>query len=681
MFVIRKLVVNQNCDKEILKVLKPGEYAFADKRYDEFFQNGVTLCSVVGKNGSGKSSLVELLFRMVNNLGAMMLRNVDRPSETPVYFVSGIEAELFFEIDKKEGILRCKNESVELSHNGHNFKWELPDGNCLYEEDQAYRPQNKNDFAIALEIANHFFYLIATNYSMQAYISEDYKSEPVYAWQNKEKGWGSEFRKVDDGCWMNSMFHKNDGYMFPIVLNPERKAGIIDMKKETRLTISRLCALLLQYQNEDFEIIEGYRLAYITYTFNQKFLSEKFNREMLSEIPVEKISNKFLYVYIQGNSYAEAILDGYGIDATEAMTPVELVLRLYLVYKTLRIANKYPQYYHFKQISLVDNAFRKSYVQSELDLAKELAQRINSLHTHIELKVHQTIDLIKHLNESQYKEAFGWFMTYDDYNEFLGIEPHCETLLDRLNSLPPPLYIPEIYLIKTEDYNQIDHNGADQDKRKKAILDKSIRLSRLSSGERQFIFMTSTLLYHAFNILSIPKGDRLAYRNLCMVLDEVEICFHPEYQRTFISDLLSLFHRTRLDQELGINVIVMTHSPFVLSDIPKENILYLDNGENVTGEKRLNTFGANINELLHQSFFLSGGFMGEFAKEKIESLVNYLKDDKNDADWNEETAKKIIDMVGDEVIHYQLQQLYARKFRDSDRYREWIKNEASRLGL
>ena len=272
-------------------------------------------------------------------------------------------------------------------------------------------------------------------------------------------------------------------------------------------------------------------------------------------------------------------------------------------------------------------------------------------------------------------------MTYEGYNKLLGIEPQCETVQKRLETLPPPLFKPEIYLIKTKDYERISAQEHSEEERAKSIAEKAIPLSKLSSGERQFIFMTSTLLYHALNIQSIPKDERLAYRNICMVLDEVEICFHPEYQRTFINSLLSLLRRTKLNETFDINVIIVTHSPFVLSDIPKGNILYLAKGENVTDKIGLNTLGANVNELLNQSFFLSGGFMGEFAKVKIESLVKYMNEGVNDDGWNEENAKTFMDLVGDEVIRYQLQQLYTKRFGNSEFYRNWIRQEAQRLGL
>lgn len=659
-FAVRKIVIHDTCDKRILKILKPDEYVFTDMKYDDFFLENVTICSVVGKNGCGKSSLIELLFRMINNLGAMMLRNFDRPAAEVLYFIDGVVADLYYVLDGKEGTLCCDKESVALIHDNYSFLWKKNEERCIYRVNGSI--QLDGDYSVALSVANHFFYLIATNYSMQAYIASDYQKDGIFSWRAKQNAQGYEWYREETGCWINSVFNKNDGYMCPIVLNPYRNNGKNDMARESQLTINRLCALLLQTQNEKYEIIENYRLDHISYRFNQSYLLSKFDRQMLRDIPVERVSGKFLYVYLLDNSFAKAVLDGYKINATKQMNYIELTLRLYLVYKTFSIAKKYPQYSHYKSIGHVNNAFKSNPNEKVLGLAKELAEKINSANTHIELKVHQTLDLISQLDKSDNKDSLEKPVTYEEFNVIFGKVPNCDNVIDRMNTLPPPIFEPTIYLRRLD-------------------TDKVVALSELSSGERQFIYTTSTLLYHSFNILSIPQKGRMAYRNICMVLDEVEICFHPEYQRTFVNSLLTLLERTRLNKEFGINVIIVTHSPFVLSDLPKGNILYLENGENVTSKKKLNTFGANVNELLCQSFFLSGGFMGEFAKKKIESLANSLQNENQYGIWDEMNAMDLIDVVGDEVIQYQLQQMFSKKFKNSEAYRNWIKKEARRLGL
>lgn len=682
-FLIRKIVVDSTCDDGILKILKPGEYAFTDSRYDNFFLDGVTVCSVVGKNGCGKSSLIELLFRMINNLGAMMLKELVRPAAETLYFIDGVVADLFYSIGSVSGILCCRKDAVALTHGVYSYEWRKGNGQCVYTINGVL--QQDNNFIVARNVADHFFYLVATNYSMQAYIDADYRFESINSWQPKKGEHGEllseyEWHKEETGSWINSVFHKNDGYMCPIVLNPYRDEGVIDMGKEAHLTTNRLCALL-QQTKDDFQLIEGYRLAFIEYRFNQLYLLNKFDRQMLRDIPVESVSGKFFYAYIQDNSFAKAILDEYGIDAAKKMNYIELSLRLYLVYKTFSIANKYPQYSHFKPLGNVNNAFSNTSNKHELDLVKELAGKIKSRRTHIELKVHQTLDLIHRIDNLDDKTVLERPLKYEELCSILGINTQCGSVLERFNTLPSPLFAPTIYLIKDTDYNRIMNAVHAESRRNYLIEKKAIQLSQLSSGERQFIYTTSTLIYHAFNILSIPRDERVAYRNLCFVLEEVEICFHPEYQRTFINNLLALLARTELNKAFGICVIIVTHSPFVLSDMPKGNILYLDEGKNVTADKHLNTFGANVNELLCQSFFLSGGFMGEFVKQKIESLVTFLKSEATNDYWNAESAKKVIDLVGDEVIQYQLRQLYAAKFKDSEYYRNWIASEARRLGL
>ena len=681
-FAIRKIVVHSACHERMLKILKPDEYVFSNSKFDEFFLDGVTVCSVVGKNGCGKSSLIELLFRMINNLGAMMLKNLDRPAAETLYLIEDVVADLYFKLDDKDGLLSCDTKTISLVHDNHSFVWDIKDGKCVYKVYDTV--QENDDLHVAWNIANHFFYLIATNYSMQAYVDTDYRFDSICSWQEKkdvhgEQLIGNEWRKDETGSWINSVFHKNDGYMCPIVLNPYRDGGVIDMGKEAHLTTNRLCALL-QQTKDDFQLIEGYRLAYIEYKFNQLYLLKMFDRKVLRDIPVESVSEKFFYAYIQDNSYAKAILDGYGIVATNSMNYIELSLRLYLVYKTFSIAKKYPQYSQFKPLGDVNNAFSNTTNKQELELVKDLAESIKSKGTHIELKVHQTLDFIHRIDNLNDKSVLEKPLKYEELCDILGINTKCESVLERFNMLPSPLFAPTIYLIKDKVYKRIMNAVHSESHRKILIEKKAIQLSQLSSGERQFIYTTSTLIYHAFNILSIPRNERVAYRNLCFVLEEVEICFHPEYQRTFVNKLLSLLARTELNKAFGICVIIVTHSPFVLSDMPKGNILYLDEGKNVTEEKHLNTFGANVNELLCQSFFLSGGFMGEFAQQRIKSLVDYLKGD-DDPYWNETKAKETIDLVGDEVIQYQLRQLYAIRFKDSVNYRNWIVNEARKLGL
>lgn len=84
----------------------------------------------------------------------------------------------------------------------------------------------------------------------------------------------------------------------------------------------------------------------------------------------------------------------------------------------------------------------------------------------------------------------------------------------------------------------------------------------------------------------------------------------------------------------------MTHSPFILSDIVSENILYLNDGQAKKVEG--NTFGANYYDLLYDSFFFEKNSIGEVATHVISDMIK-----------DPETLRKnkwMLDILGDPMI-------------------------------
>lgn len=184
------------------------------------------------------------------------------------------------------------------------------------------------------------------------------------------------------------------------------------------------------------------------------------------------------------------------------------------------------------------------------------------------------------------------------------------------------------------------------------------------------------------NIISVPEHiDRVKYYNVLAILDEVELCFHPEFQRVYINKLLGTIKRLSFNKVLGFHIILTTHSPFILSDIPESNILYLEDGiRRNESHKFINPFSANINDILCQSFFLkTEGFIGEHAKHIIMSLSNYLEDNgikngnnNDDIKWDKSSSKYVIDIIGEPLIKDILKQQYNYKFKDAVAIRQQI---------
>ncbi len=158
--------------------------------------------------------------------------------------------------------------------------------------------------------------------------------------------------------------------------------------------------------------------------------------------------------------------------------------------------------------------------------------------------------------------------------------------------------------------------------------------SQLSSGEKQNLYSVNSILYHLVNLNSAhSNGSEKKYDYLNIILDEIELYAHPEMQKRYIQLLLENIDKLKeeLNKIQGLNFIFITHSPFILSDIPKQNILFLDNGK-PQDYKRMNTFGANITDLLSDSFFINDGLMGDFAKGKIEDTIKWINLEKHKKD-------------------------------------------------
>ena len=64
-------------------------------------------------------------------------------------------------------------------------------------------------------------------------------------------------------------------------------------------------------------------------------------------------------------------------------------------------------------------------------------------------------------------------------------------------------------------------------------------------------------------------------------------------------------------------------SPFILSDIPTENILALK--KDCTETKELKTFSANIYDILNTSFFMEEGAIGDYAQWIIQFVLERLE--------------------------------------------------------
>lgn len=91
----------------------------------------------------------------------------------------------------------------------------------------------------------------------------------------------------------------------------------------------------------------------------------------------------------------------------------------------------------------------------------------------------------------------------------------------------------------------------------------------LSSGEEKLLYLMAEIYYS--HILQPKKFDNMDAPSL-YVLDEAELGLHPEWQRAFVSYLLAFFDYFPLED---IQIVLTTHSPILLSDILRQDIVLL----------------------------------------------------------------------------------------------------------
>jgi len=426
------------------------------------------------------------------------------------------------------------------------------------------------------------------------------------------------------GGWITSLFHKNDGYKTPVVINPMRTNGRFDINKENRFAKYRLLSnLLSSYKlstdGKNIPLTEIQSVKSIHFKLNQKKIDEYLvvdtgNFLKGHDVEIELIN----HVYQQFISNLKI-----GTIRTNLDEKIFTLISNYLLQKMDKICKTYDGFVY----------------PTSIEEAGVLAQKIKDDNTHITFKIRQAINFIIHTSEM--KGSPKNFLGLD--NKFVKVAVFSPKELlqwmgspdygDIINHLPPPIFSIDIELeSKTGETSFFD---------------------LMSSGEQQFIHVVQSLLYHIINLQSVSNSsERLSYKALNIIFDEVELYFHPDLQRRFINELRNSISNLYLRGESGIsaiNILFLTHSPFILSDIPSSNVLLLDRnkqGKTVTKVNESQTFAANINDLLADNFFLDETLIGAFAEEKIKKLIKKISEGKYEKDID----GVLVELIGDPYL-------------------------------
>lgn len=162
-------------------------------------------------------------------------------------------------------------------------------------------------------------------------------------------------------------------------------------------------------------------------------------------------------------------------------------------------------------------------------------------------------------------------------------------------------------------YDQ-NHGAKEHELNHEAFL--AFHIQNLSSGELALID-----LYAA--ILSGIREVNQQADSILLLLDEPDSRLHPEWSRLFLKRLTDLLKSDRFCA-YRFQILIATHSPLLLSDVPKKDILCLDaSGGTLKVTPANHGFMSNLNDILLDSMFLQSPF-GAFAEDYTNRLLQEL---------------------------------------------------------
>lgn len=712
-FRIAGIKILRDCKPYVRKILKENEVFLFSSRYYEDPWNELTLSlnrevmgnlyyqtlydiqrdsgtlevsvnAIVGQNGDGKSTLLEVMLRVLNNFAYSRGFLEDQAT---LKFVDGVNAILYYEIDSVIYAIKCLDKEVTWYKNGEPIV-------TLEGTDKQKKRYIKENFVPDL------FYTMVINYSLYAYTP------------------ASLGNATGEGYWIDGLFHKNDSYQTPVVLNPMRTKGSIDIIREEYLSKQRLMSIFVSSDGDEKERMVSNNEKAVGYAFSlereSKFLKKTLHQYFLDtfqdeliwedmkpyEYPNEKIPGEIIErfkdfwgsfqfelagnpnlvkecriilsnrrrarktdlrkyltlfnntVYPINNKASKKRQGGFGRefgmlvnsrngelymlnyrqfyrlmlvfliwraltesdkfamkgarlnDALNDTSNPRNAAMLYLVYKFISIAETYQGFcnaYYLTEEKFTP-LIREWPNRDALGTIKQDLELIMRTDDYRTLKFKQTVNYLRQGKDYYGAEVsnlqginYGYFLSFDNMNnQMKGI-----SLKEIQWRLPCPIFEGDIILNDGKDNYPLD---------------------TLSSGMIQRLNTVGSLVYHLRNLDDDQEGEGMvAYEQVCVVLEEVELYYHPEYQKSYLNYLLEQISRSGISRLKSVNLVFVTHSPFILSDITKNDILCLENGKQA--EVELKTFGANIHDLLRHPFFMKKGTIGDFAQKVINEII------------------------------------------------------------
>jgi len=225
-----------------------------------------------------------------------------------------------------------------------------------------------NNYKEELHFLKDFFYTMVINYSHYG------------------------FNANEMGDWINGVFHKNDGYQLPIVINPMRDEGKIDINREKDLTTSRFLVNILQEKGLR-TISKGKQLSHIKIVFNAKKANLKFDNYAISFTDeIKQLLTKEIVKIYNFESIPDSSRQFYDV------TMNYMILKLYKMTK-YEIFKDFKDCFYEQLGSLETksdgNPARTKFIRIRKDELSKYLTAVSAVNSHITEKFRQAVNFLR----------------------------------------------------------------------------------------------------------------------------------------------------------------------------------------------------------------------------------------------------------------------------------------------
>jgi predicted ATPase len=607
-------------------VFKDGILTIDDnKDYVSIFPDNINVTAIVGENGSGKSSILKFILMLIfyTKHKNLIKENYDGSEEH----------------NKVEANEYLKHKNIE-ENRGYLI---LKKGSNFYKISMVVDTSDNNGLIIGVNT-----FLNKKQIDLKEFTPEEIDFYTIHFNYMLDTLKDS----INDN-FIDTIYHKSDNYETSLLLEPYKR---VDGKEQ--ISINNLEYLSQQKFANIFKL--GITNKFIEKFFNPNFVELKINlQKIYNKIdilsanvignPIIIIDNKTLMkLSNKDNLFQETNPDDVKSEIS-SLYENQQYSKLNKIYIALKILEKN---YHrkFTDLSQIYHIFFETKGAKETieNTIKEVERFQDKLIPLLKKEKIPNFEIQKLINSINFESK----IIKDEKNnkafaQYLNRKKNITQLNDLISNIAP----------------WIDIEYFENDKSYKS----------LSSGEKTIFSFMINLIYQVNNL------KETKYSHINLLLDETELGLHPQWQKEYLNYILMSLK----DFDINIHLTFATHSPFILSDIPKENVIFLEkydeknkkklekeypkldikdlkNGNCINASEyiELKTFGANIHTLLSNGFFMSDGFMGEFAKEKIKEILNFLNDKEELKTIQKEQIKPIIESIGEDFLRNKLLDLY-----------------------